>query len=177
VETLNRVAATRLVTTCPHCLHTLKNEYPAFGGRFTVVHHTELIQELLQAGRLSMKPGVSLEKVTFHDPCYLGRHNAILDAPRAVLSTASAALMEMPRHGRKSFCCGAGGAQMWKEEERGDERVSANRLREAEATGATTLGVGCPFCMIMLSDAASQGESRTLQVRDVAEIVAERMGL
>ena len=177
VHTLDRVAAKRIVTTCPHCLHTLKNEYPAFGGRYTVIHHTQLIQELLQAGRLKGKAGPAPESVTFHDPCYLGRHNGVLDAPRAALSWAGLRLTEMPRNRRKSFCCGAGGAQMWKEEEKGDERVSQNRLREAEATGVSTLAVGCPFCMIMLNDAASIGAREAMQVKDVAEIVAEQMGL
>lgn len=175
VETLNRVAAKRIVTTCPHCLHTLKNEYPAFGGRYTVIHHTELIQELLQTGRLKFKAGLEREGITFHDPCYLGRHNTVFEPPRTSLSSAGMKLSEMPRNRRKSFCCGAGGAQMWKEEEHGDERVSQNRLREAEATGASTLAVGCPFCMIMLSDAASREAAKAMQVKDVAEIVADRL--
>jgi Fe-S oxidoreductase len=112
--------------------------------------------------------------VTFHDPCYLGRQNGIVDDPRQVLNQAGVQISEMPRHGRKSFCCGAGGAQMWKEEEEGRERVSANRIQEAQATGAATLAVGCPFCMVMLSDAARQ-ETSELQVLDIAEIVANSL--
>lgn len=171
VETLNQVDAPRIVATCPHCLHTLKTEYPAFGGQFQVIHHTEYIQELMTSGRLQLNGDQTLENVTFHDPCYLGRQNGIVAAPREALGLVDIQLQEMPRNGSGSFCCGAGGAQFWKEEEAGQERVSADRMREAEATGADTLAVGCPFCMIMLSDASQNG----MQVRDVAEIVAERV--
>ncbi|MCJ7708716.1 MAG: (Fe-S)-binding protein, partial [Anaerolineales bacterium] len=169
VETLNRVAPKRIVTTCPHCLHTLKNEYPAFGGHYTVLHHTQLIQELLESGRLKLRGAPAADAATFHDPCYLGRQNRIFEPPRASLQAAGLKLAEMPRHGAKSFCCGAGGAQMWKEEEAGEERVSGARLRQAEATGAHTLAVGCPFCMLMLTD-ASRDTGEKMQVLDVAEI-------
>lgn len=173
VAMLNEVAPKRIVTTCPHCLHTLKNEYPAFGGNYQTVHHTQLINELIGAGRLKLN-GDGRGKVTFHDPCYLGRQNGFFAEPRAALRQAQVDLVEMPRHGAKSFCCGAGGAQMWKEEEHGNERVNANRLREATATGAETLAVGCPFCMIMLTDAAKQAGDQ-MQVMDVAEIVARSL--
>ncbi len=171
VETLNQVNVQRIVAACPHCLHTLKTEYPAFGGEYEVVHHTEYIQELITSGRLQSNGDERLENVTFHDPCYLGRQNGIVEAPRESLELVDIQLQEMPRSGSNSFCCGAGGAQFWKEEEPGKERVSADRIREAEATGADTLAVGCPFCMMMLSDASQNG----MQVRDVAEIVAERV--
>jgi Fe-S oxidoreductase len=183
VEILNEVikteaaTSTRIVTTCPHCLHTIKNEYPAFGGRYTVIHHTQLINELLAAGKLKLKgagdQGIG-DRVTFHDPCYLGRHNGILADPRAALRQAGAGLIEMPRQGLKSFCCGAGGAQMWKEEEHGSERVNAARLREAQATGAGALAVGCPFCLTMLTDAAKETNA-ALPVFDVVEIVARQL--
>jgi Fe-S oxidoreductase len=173
VETLNEIKPKRIVTTCPHCLHTLKNEYPDYGGNYDVIHHTQLIEELYAAGKLKSSPDLKSD-VTFHDPCYLGRHNNIYDAPRNALVYAGSAVTEMPRHHNNSFCCGAGGAQMWKEEEHGQERVSANRLREAIATGKDTLAVGCPFCMIMLTDAA-QSANGTMQVKDVAEIVAEQL--
>jgi Fe-S oxidoreductase len=172
VETLNAVSPKRIVVTCPHCLHTLKNEYPAFGGEYEVVHHTELIQELIETGRLELDQVQG--GVTFHDPCYLGRQNGVLEAPRQVLQDQGLTLIEMGRSGRDSFCCGAGGAQMWKEEEEGTGRVSAARLAEARATGQETLAVGCPFCMIMLEDAA-QAEPGSPRVRDVAELVAERL--
>lgn len=171
VEMLNEVAPKRIVTTCPHCLHTIGNEYVDFGGDYEVIHHSQLISELVDAGRLNLSDEAK-GKVTFHDPCYLGRQNDILKEPRRVLKDTQASFIEMPRHGMKSFCCGAGGAQMWKEEEEGRERVSANRFREAQATGAETLAVGCPFCMIMLSDAKNTAGS-DMQLLDIAEIVAQ----
>jgi Fe-S oxidoreductase len=171
VEMLNEVAPKRIVTTCPHCLHTLKNEYPAFGGNYEVIHHTQLIDELYKAGKLKSYPATRAD-VTFHDPCYLGRHNQVYDAPREVLHSAGASLTELPRHRNNSFCCGAGGAQMWKEEEHGVERVNENRFREAMATGKNTLAVGCPFCLAMMTDAAKAAKSE-MQVKDVAEVVAE----
>ena len=172
VEMLNEVAPKRIVATCPHCLHTLKNEYPQFGGNYEVIHHTELINELIAQGKIEMD--ADAETVTFHDPCYLGRQNDVLIDPRNVLVSTGANLLEMGKSGAQSFCCGAGGAQMWKEEEHGDERVNANRLQQAQATGADTLAVGCPFCMVMLND-ANKEEGEAMQVKDVAEIVAERM--
>ncbi len=171
VEMLNEVAPKRIVTTCPHCLHTLKNEYPAFGGNYTVIHHTELIAELYKAGKLKNYPATRTD-LTFHDPCYLGRHNQVYDAPREVLHLAGASLTELPRHRSNAFCCGAGGAQMWKEEEHGTERVNENRFAEALATGKNTLAVGCPFCLTMMTDAAKAAQSE-MQVKDVAEVVAE----
>jgi Fe-S oxidoreductase len=172
VELLNEVKPKRIVTTCPHCLHTLKNEYPAFGGNYTVIHHTQLINELVGAGKIRMTVSGENMAVTFHDPCYLGRHNGTYEAPRDSLGVT---VVEMPRHGAKSFCCGAGGAQMWKEEENGSERVNAARFAEARATGANTLAVGCPFCLTMMVDAAKDAGSE-MAVKDVAEIVAEKLG-
>ena len=173
VEILNEVAPKRIVTTCPHCLHTLKNEYPAFGGNYKVVHHTQLINELMTKGILRLKADIPQQAV-FHDPCYLGRQNGIFKDPRLVLEKAGVSLSELPRHAAKSFCCGAGGAQMWKEEENGTERISANRFREAEASGCPTLAVGCPFCMTMFNDASKDADSH-MQVLDVAEIVADAL--
>ena len=179
VEILNEVGAGssrpfRIVTTCPHCLHTIKNEYPAFGGNYQVIHHTQLINELVGAGKISMQVTSDELRVTFHDPCYLGRHNKVFDAPRNTLQATGVVTVEMPRNSAKSFCCGAGGAQMWKEEENGTARVNATRFAEAKATGANTLAVGCPFCMQMMTD-ASKADGGEIQVKDVAEIVAERM--
>ena len=174
VELLNEVKPKRIVTTCPHCLHTIKNEYPAFGGNFTVIHHTQFINELVGAGKISLEVSSDQLSVTFHDPCYLGRHNKITGAPREALKSAGALTIEMPRNSAKSFCCGAGGAQMWKEEENGTGRVNATRFAEAKSTGANTVAVGCPFCMQMMTD-ASKADGGEIQVRDVAEIVAERM--
>jgi Fe-S oxidoreductase len=174
VEILNMVKPKRIVTTCPHCLHTLKNEYPAFGGNYTVIHHTQFINELVGAGKINLQASGDNHKVTFHDPCYLGRHNEVFDAPRENLKSAGVEVIEMPRHAAKSFCCGAGGAQMWKEEEAGTERVNTARFAEAKSTGASTLAVGCPFCITMLSDAAT-ADGGAVEVKDIAEIVAERM--
>jgi Fe-S oxidoreductase len=174
VEILNEVAPKRIVTTCPHCLHTLKNEYPAFGGNYEVIHHTQFINELVGAGKISMNLEGDNMKVTFHDPCYLGRHNQTFEAPRTTLKSAGALTIEMPRNEAKAFCCGAGGAQMWKEEENGTARVNEARFAEAKATGAGTVAVGCPFCLTMMND-ATKADGGNIQVKDVAEIVAERM--
>ncbi len=178
VKLLNEVKPKRIVTTCPHCLHTLKNEYPAFGGNYEVIHHTQLINELIGNGKLHLEPQAPSENrqssITYHDPCYLGRHNGVYADPRLVLKEAHTDLVEMPLHADKSFCCGAGGTQMWKEEEHGTSRVSAARVAEARATGAETLAVACPFCMIMLTDAA-KADGEQVKVVDVAEIVAERI--
>jgi Fe-S oxidoreductase len=173
VEILNEVAPKRIVTTCPHCLHVLKNEYRDFGGTYNVVHHTQLINELVGAGKIRLKKD-SLEQLTFHDPCYLGRQNDVIEAPREALQSAGAEIVEMKAHGKQSFCCGAGGAQMWKEEEHGEKRVNRERMDQAIATGTTTLATGCPFCMIMLTD-ANKESGETMQVKDVAEIVAEAL--
>jgi Fe-S oxidoreductase len=173
VELLNEVAPKRIVTTCPHCLHTLKNEYPAFGGNYQVIHHTQLINELVGAGKIELSVNSEQMSVTFHDPCYLGRHNGITTEPRDVIKKSGALTIEMPRNAAQSFCCGAGGAQMWKEEEPGEQRVNAARYAEAKTTGAKTLAVGCPFCLTMMSDAAKADEA--MQVLDVAEIVAARL--
>jgi len=174
VEILNEVKPPRIVTTCPHCLHTIKNEYPAFGGEYEVIHHTQLINELVGAGKIQLEVKSDALEVTFHDPCYLGRHNEIFEAPRENLRAAGLVTVEMPRHGAKSFCCGAGGAQMWKEEEHGETNVNRTRFKEAKATGVKTLAVGCPFCMTMLND-ASNAEGGEIAIKDVAEVVAEQL--
>ncbi|OGO28894.1 MAG: [Fe-S]-binding protein [Chloroflexi bacterium RBG_16_54_11] len=178
VEMLNRVSPKRIVTTCPHCLHTLKNEYPAFGGNYTVIHHSQFINELIGSGRLALdrqssNAGLST-RVTYHDPCYLSRHNNIITEPRTDIEKLGIPFTELPRHGLKSFCCGAGGAQMWKEEEHGFQRVNANRFKEAEASGADVLAVACPFCMIMLTD-AKKTVSSEMQVLDIAELTLARL--
>lgn len=179
IETLNEVAPPRILTTCPHCFHTIGKEYQQFGGHYAVVHHTEFLQELLLNGRLRIGPANGRQKVTFHDPCYLGRHNEIYDAPRYALQRAiDGGVIEMTRARNNSFCCGAGGAQFWKEEEHGNARVNLERYTEAKATGAETLAVGCPFCMRMFTD-ANQDESIQggPDVKDVVELIAEQMGL
>ena len=178
IETLNAAGADqagrkKIVTGCPHCLHTLGNEYGALGGRFEVMHHTQLIGELAKTGKLEVR-GETETRTTFHDPCYLGRHGGEYEAPRQALAEARPSLVEMARSRNRSFCCGAGGAQVWKEEEEGREAVSDHRFREARETGADTLAVGCPFCARMMND-ANKRAGEPMRVRDIAEIVAESL--
>ena len=173
VENLNTVNVKKIVTTCPHCLHTLKNEYPQFGGNYEVLHHSQLISELQNQGKLKVES--ENDKVTFHDPCYLGRHNGVVNEPRSVLSKSGINLIEMNRNKMNSFCCGAGGGNMWKEEEEGNEAVRRDRFKEAQSTGADTISVGCPFCKTMLIDAGNELESK-MEVKDIAEIIAEKLG-
>ena len=170
VEVLNEIKATKIVVTCPHCLNTLKREYPQLGGNYEVVHHTQLLNELVKAGRLTPVAPVD-QKVTYHDPCYLGRHNNVYTPPRELVGSTGADLVEMERHGDKSFCCGAGGARMWMEEKIGT-RINVNRGKEAIGTGASKVAVACPFCSVMLNDAVtSEGKAETVEVVDVATLL------
>ncbi len=173
VEMLNEIRPKRIITSCPHGFHTLKNEYPQFGGNYEVVHHSQFVEELLKEGKIRLDQE-GLGKITFHDPCYLGRHNGEYDAPRFVLEQVGADLVEMEHSRNKSFCCGAGGAQIWKEEE-GDKRINLTRFAEAQETGAETVAVACPFCMIMLNDAAKAAGEGAPPVKDIVEIVAEHL--
>jgi Fe-S oxidoreductase len=175
VAALNEVKPKTIVTTCPHCFHTIANEYPQFGGRFTVRHHTQFIEELIETGRIKVTTN-GAATTTYHDPCYLGRHNGVFDSPRALVRSSGAELVEPERNRKNSFCCGAGGGQFWKEEEKGNERVSTNRYRELKATGAKTIATGCPFCMRMITEeTAKEEEGSAPQVLDVAEIVAKSL--
>ncbi len=175
IETLNGVGVRNIVVTCPHCLHTLGSEYPQFGADFSVVHHTTLINQLISEGKLKLQEDVGdSHQVTFHDPCYLGRNSGVFADPREVLAAGPVEIVEMERTRSNSFCCGAGGGQMWKEEEDGHFGVSESRFREAENTGAATLAVGCPFCLVMMTD-ANRNTGETMRVRDVAEIVADSL--
>ena len=146
------VAPKRIVTTCPHCLHTLGKEYALYGGHYDVIHHTQLLSELVAAKKIAVSAAeMGQGTVTFHDPCYLGRHNGIVEEPRAALAALGAVVAEMPRHGRQSFCCGAGGAQMWKEEAGDGRSALIACLRRWRPT--QTVAVACPFCLTMLADA------------------------
>jgi Fe-S oxidoreductase len=175
IAALNEIKPKTIVTTCPHCFHTIANEYPQFGGNFVVRHHTEFIDELVRSGKLKLGAN-GRDSVTYHDPCYLGRHNGVFDQPRALIERAGAKLTEPPRNNKNSFCCGAGGGQFWKEEEKGTERVSTNRYRELKQTGAKTVATGCPFCMRMMTEEAAKEEPETaMDVLDVAEIVAKQL--
>ena len=175
VAALNELKPRTMVTTCPHCFHTIANEYPQFGGNFTIKHHTQFIQELINTGKIKLAEN-GAGAATYHDPCYLGRHNGIFDAPRELVRATGADLTEPERRRSNSFCCGAGGGQFWKEEEKGNERVSTNRYRELRGTGAKTIATGCPFCMRMLTEeTAKEDEGSAPRVLDVAEIVAKSL--
>jgi Fe-S oxidoreductase len=168
VATLNETGVKRIVTTCPHCFNTIGNEYSDFGGSYEVVHHTEFLAELVRQGKLAPLP--SERTITYHDSCYLARHNDVRSQPRELVAAVGKAV-EMPRHGERTFCCGAGGARMWMEEKRG-RPISQERVREAAATGAETLAVACPFCTVMLDDGVRETGAK-LQVIDLATLLAE----
>ena len=169
VATMNGAGVKKIVASCPHCFNTLANEYPDFGGNYEVVHHTELLTELLAEGRL--EPVAGTDEITYHDSCYLARHNDVIAAPREIVARVGKPL-EMARSGKRTFCCGAGGGHMWMEE-RGNQ-INEERAREAAETGASTLAVACPFCTIMLDDGVKQNGS-DLRVADVATLLAEAM--
>jgi Fe-S oxidoreductase len=172
VETLTEAKVTKIVASCPHCFNTLANEYPQLGLKnVQVVHHTQLLADLVAGGKLT--PVQPLDgTVTYHDPCYLGRHNRVFTPPREVLANASASgVTEMPRNQERSFCCGAGGARMWMEERIG-KRINVERVEEALATGASTIAVGCPFCHTMINDGVTgKGANEQVEVVDVATVL------
>ncbi len=167
IETMNDLGVRKIVTQCPHCFNTLRNEYPQFGGDYEVVHHSELLSALIADGKLT--PDGSTKDVTFHDPCYLGRHNDVFDAPRSVIGD----VVEMERSGAQSFCCGAGGAQFWMEDKTG-KKVNLERTEEALASGAEEIAVACPFCFIMLDDGVKELGFET-PVKDISQILADRV--
>jgi len=173
IEALNGMGVTKIVTQCPHCFNTMQNEYPQYGGSFEVVHHSQLLMELIDSGRLSMQ-GASLdERVTYHDSCYLGRHNDVYLAPRKVIgSLAGIDIVEMPRNGTKGMCCGAGGARMWMEESIG-KKVNDERSEEALETGAARIAVACPFCFVMMEDGVKGKGREDVKVQDIAEVLLE----
>lgn len=176
VETLNGHKVTKIVTQCPHCFNTLGNEYPDLGGKYEVVHHSQLIQELIEAGKIKPSQAPDGDLVTFHDPCYLGRWNGVVEEPREIIEALPGAkTVEMERSKKNSFCCGAGGGRMWMEEHLGTP-VNRERSREAVETGAKTVAVGCPFCMTMISDGVKDlGKEESVKVRDLAELVADSL--
>ena len=175
ITVMNAYNVKKIVTGCPHCFNTLKNEYPSLGGKYEVMHHTQLIQELIDAGKLKVQGGAFKgKKITFHDPCYLGRANDVYEAPRAAIQKLDAELNEMKRSREKGFCCGAGGAQMFKEAEKGNKEVNIDRTEEALALKPDVIATGCPFCMTMMTDGVKhfnkEGETR---VMDVAELITQ----
>lgn len=178
IQILNGYHIKKIVTACPHCFNILKNEYPELGGNYEVIHHTVFLQQLIDEGKIVLKEGAGFKgkKITYHDSCYLGRANNIYEAPRKVLEFLDAELVEMKRCGSKGLCCGAGGAQMFKEEEKGDKRINIERTEEAIDTGASVIASACPYCNTMLSDGVKNKEKEdALQVLDLAEIIAASM--
>jgi Fe-S oxidoreductase len=176
IERLRQYTPKRVVASCPHCFNTLRNEYPQLGGDFDVVHHSQLIRELIDSGRLNVPAGTLDGKgMAYHDPCYLGRYNGVYDEPRAVMDRVEGGFVELPRCRDKGFCCGAGGARAFMEEKRGT-RISHNRLNEAIGTDAQGVAVACPFCVTMFEDGVrALSVEETFPVRDIAEIVAEAL--
>lgn len=175
IQVLNGYGIKKIVTTCPHCFNTLKNEYPELGGHYDVIHHTQLIQELIESGKLRLQGGGSFtgKKITYHDSCYLGRANQVYEAPRKVLEALDAELIEMKRCRTNGLCCGAGGAQMFKEEEKGQRGVNIERTAEAIETGAQWIAAACPFCNTMLTDGVKHHEKEaSVTVLDIAEMIA-----
>lgn len=175
IEILNAYDIKRIVTTCPHCFNTLKNEYPELGGKYEVIHHTQLLKSLLNEGKLTVEGGSFRgKKITFHDPCYLGRANNIYEAPRVLIKKLEAELVEMKRCKQNGFCCGAGGAQMFKEPEKGNKDINIERTEEALTTKPDVIAAGCPFCNTMMSDGIKAKEKeQEVKVLDLAEMIAE----
>lgn len=180
IEVLNGYELKRIVTACPHSYNTLKNEYPSLGGNYQVQHHTEYIEELLQNGRLKLESSSKLngKRVTFHDPCYLGRANEVFEVPRNLLKTLGVDLKEMKRNRRTALCCGAGGAQMFKEPEKGDKDINVLRTEDALETQPEIIATGCPYCNTMMTDGVKSKEKEdSIQVLDVAELIANSQDL
>jgi Fe-S oxidoreductase len=178
IQVLNQYNVKKIVTTCPHCFNILKNEYAELGGHYEVVHHSSFLQSLINEGRIKLKGGGSFKgkRISYHDSCYLGRANGIYEAPRQVLEILDAELVEMKRCRTNGLCCGAGGAQMFKEEEKGDKRVNQERTDEAIDTGATIIAAACPFCNTMLTDGVKVREKEDdVKVLDIAELIAASM--
>jgi len=179
IAVLNGYGIKNIVTTCPHCFNTLKNEYPSLGGNYVVEHHTQFINNLLKSGKIKVEGGVfEGKKITYHDSCYLGRANNIYEAPREVLAALDIELTEMKRCKSNGLCCGAGGAQMFKEAEKGNKEVNIERTEEAIGTQATTIVSNCPFCMTMMTDGVKHFEKgESIEVLDLAELVEKAADL
>lgn len=172
VATLNGYGIRKIVATCPHCYNTLKNEYPVLGGVFEVVHHTVFLDGLLKSGQLQITGETRSGGITYHDSCYIGRGNGIYEAPREVISALRTEIREMNRIKQNGLCCGAGGAQMFKEDEPGDKRINTERAEEALSTGAATVAVNCPFCLTMMTDGVvAAGRQDDVMVYDLAELI------
>lgn len=180
IQVLNGYEVKKIVTACPHCFNTLKNEYPELGGNYEVIHHTQLIQELINQGKLSLQNSETFKgkKITFHDPCYLGRANDVYEAPRSLIEKLDAELVEMKRCKSKGLCCGAGGAQMFKEAEKGNKEINIERTEDALETSSQFIATGCPFCNTMMTDGIKNFEKEdSIKVLDVAELIANAADL
>lgn len=179
IEVLNGYEAKKIVTACPHCFNTLKNEYPELGGKYEVVHHTEFLKSLLEQGRLTIEGGqFKGKRITFHDPCYLGRANTIYEAPRDLIQKLDAELVEMKRSRANGLCCGAGGAQMFKDAELGNKEINIERTEDALETKPDIIAAGCPFCNTMMTDGVKNKEKEgDIKVMDIAELIANAQDL
>ncbi len=179
IQVMNAYEVTDVVTACPHCFNTLKNEYPSLGGNYQVQHHTQFLQKLLDSGKLKVEGGsFKGKKITFHDPCYLGRANGEYEAPREVLKKLEAEIREMKRCKSNGLCCGAGGAQMFKEAEKGNKEVNIERTEDALETNPDIIAAGCPFCNTMMTDGVKHFEKEAeVEIKDIAELIAEAADL
>jgi Fe-S oxidoreductase len=175
IETLNTYKVKKIITACPHCLNALKNDYPLLGGNYEVIHHAEFIDKLIKEGKITLKQSTA-GALTYHDPCYLGRYNNVYDAPRSVLKSISPdGIKELDRHGRESFCCGAGGGRMWMEENIG-KRINIERSEEIVAQQVAQVAVGCPFCLTMIEDGMKAlNKEEEIKTLDIAELVERNM--
>ena len=179
IEVLNSYDVKTIVTTCPHCFNTIKNEYPSLGGNYKVYHHTQFLKKLLSDGRLKIKGGsYKGKRITYHDPCYLGRANNEYEAPRELIEKLEVELIEMKRCKSNGLCCGAGGAQMFKDAEKGNKEVNIERTEDIKETNAEVVATGCPFCNTMLTDGAKTiEEERKISVMDISELIAKAQDL
>ena len=179
IEVMNNYGVKKIVTTCPHCFNILKNEYPGLGGNYQVQHHSSFLQGLIDEGKIKITEGGSFKgkKITYHDSCYLGRANEVYEAPRSVLEKLDAELVEMKSCKTKGLCCGAGGAQMFKEDEKGNKRINIERVEQALETNATVVASACPFCSTMLTDGVKAKDKMDVKVFDIAELLAAGQGL
>jgi Fe-S oxidoreductase len=177
IQVLNGYSVKKIVTACPHCFNTLKNEYPELGGNYEVIHHSTYLQELINSGKLKVQGGVFKgQKITYHDSCYLGRANDIYEAPRDLIKALDAELVEMKKCKTNGLCCGAGGGQMFKEPEKGSKDVNIERIEDALSTGSKAIAVACPFCMVMMSDGVKNKEKEhEVKVYDLAELLVESL--
>ena len=178
IEVMNSYEIKKIVTACPHCFNTIKNEYPSLGGQYEVVHHTQFLKSLLDSGRLSIQGGqFKGKRITFHDPCYLGRANNIYEAPRELIKKLDAELLEMKNCRKKGLCCGAGGAQMFKDAEPGKKEINIERTEQALQTKPDIIAAGCPFCNTMMSDGVKNKAEAAVAVQDIAELIAKAKDL